>query len=145
MECKDDIGKILKSKVKVAQWCQTLRLLCPWNSPGKNIAVGCSSLLQGIFLARDWTGFLHCRQILYGEPPRKLQESAFKIQTHFCFWQVCLLRCYMLSLSYSRQITQIFFLMSHVTLYFLESYIYVLIWKMYIKLQVILFLRKFNS
>ena len=67
MECKDDIGKILKSKVKVAQWCQTLKTpLCPWNSPGKNIAVGCSSLLQRIFLARDRTGLLHCRQILYG-------------------------------------------------------------------------------
>ena len=26
------------------------RLLCPWNSPGKNIGVGCHSLLQGIFL-----------------------------------------------------------------------------------------------
>ena len=24
-------------------------LLCPWNSPGKNIGVGCHSLLQGIF------------------------------------------------------------------------------------------------
>ena len=25
------------------------RLLCPWDSPGKNIGVGCHSLLQGIF------------------------------------------------------------------------------------------------
>ena len=25
------------------------RLLCPWNSPGKNIGVGCHFLLQGIF------------------------------------------------------------------------------------------------
>ena len=25
------------------------RLLCPWNFPGKNIGVGCHSLLQGIF------------------------------------------------------------------------------------------------
>ena len=25
------------------------RLLCPWNSPGKNTGVGCHSLLQGIF------------------------------------------------------------------------------------------------
>ena len=25
------------------------RLLCPWNSPGKNIGVGCHSLLKGIF------------------------------------------------------------------------------------------------
>ena len=26
------------------------RLLCPWDSPGKNTGVGCHSLLQGIFL-----------------------------------------------------------------------------------------------
>ena len=25
------------------------RLLCPWNSPGKNTGVGCHSVLQGIF------------------------------------------------------------------------------------------------
>ena len=24
-------------------------LLCPWDSPGKNTAVGCSALLRGIF------------------------------------------------------------------------------------------------
>ena len=25
------------------------KLLCPWNSPGKNTGLGCHSLLQGIF------------------------------------------------------------------------------------------------
>ena len=42
----------------VAQSCLTLwlhgvwpaRLLCPWDSPGKNTGVGCHFLLQGIFL-----------------------------------------------------------------------------------------------
>ena len=29
---------------------QPARLLCPWNSPGKNTGVGCHFLLQGIFL-----------------------------------------------------------------------------------------------
>ena len=29
---------------------QPARLLCPWNSPGKNTGVGCHALLQGIFL-----------------------------------------------------------------------------------------------
>ena len=28
-------------------WCA--RLLCPWDSPGKNTGVGCHALLQGIF------------------------------------------------------------------------------------------------
>ena len=31
------------------------RLLCPWNSPGKNIAVGCHALLQVIFPTSDQT------------------------------------------------------------------------------------------
>ena len=45
------------------------RLLCPWNSLGKNTGVGCCALLQGIFptwgsnLGLLW--LLHCRQILY--------------------------------------------------------------------------------
>ena len=29
--------------------CSPSRLLCPWDSPGKNAGVGCQSLLQGIF------------------------------------------------------------------------------------------------
>ena len=51
------------------------RLLCPWDSPGKNAGVekkkkntGVSShsLPQGIFLTQESNpGFLHCRQFLY--------------------------------------------------------------------------------
>ena len=75
-------------RVKSFQLCLTLcdlmdcmqpaRLLCSWNSPGKNTGVGShSSILLGIFPTqgifsrgssqpRDETpGLLHCRQILY--------------------------------------------------------------------------------
>ena len=31
---------------------QPARPLCPWDSPGKNTAVGCHALLQGIFLTQ---------------------------------------------------------------------------------------------
>ena len=42
------------------------KLLCPWNSLGKNTRVGSLSFLQGIFLTQGWNlGQLHCRQILY--------------------------------------------------------------------------------
>ena len=42
------------------------RLLCPWDSSGKNTGVGCHSILQGIFLTQGSNpGLLHCRQILY--------------------------------------------------------------------------------
>ena len=56
-----------------AHSCSTLcdpRLLCPWDSPGKNPGVGCHFLLQGIFPSQWWNPrLLHCRQILYPEPP----------------------------------------------------------------------------
>ena len=47
-------------KVLVTQSCPTLwphgswpaRLLCPWNSPGKNTGVGCHYLLQRVFLTQ---------------------------------------------------------------------------------------------
>ena len=45
------------------------RLLCPWDSPGKNNGVGCHALLRGIFLTQEsnphllW--LLPCRQIVY--------------------------------------------------------------------------------
>ena len=42
------------------------RLLCPWDSPGKDTGVGSLSLLQVIFLTQELNlGLLHCRQILY--------------------------------------------------------------------------------
>ena len=42
------------------------RILCPWDSPGKNTGAGCHSLFQGIF--PTWGSnpdLLHCRWILY--------------------------------------------------------------------------------
>ena len=68
-------GDCFASKVKVAvtQSCSTLRpqgleparLLCPWDSPGKNTRVGCHTLLQWIVLTQGSDpGLLHCRQIL---------------------------------------------------------------------------------
>ena len=41
------------------------RLFCPWDSPGKNTAVGCHTLFQGIFPTQgSKPGLPHCRQIL---------------------------------------------------------------------------------
>ena len=45
---------------------QPARLLCPWDSPGKNTGVGSQFFLQGIFLTQGSNPNLpHCRQILY--------------------------------------------------------------------------------
>ena len=35
--------------------CSAKLLLCPWDSPGKNIGVDCQAVLQGIFSPRDLT------------------------------------------------------------------------------------------
>ena len=51
----------VKVKVLVTLLCPTIcnpmnrsppRLLCPWNSPGKNTGVDCHFLLQEIFLTQ---------------------------------------------------------------------------------------------
>ena len=42
------------------------RLLCPWDSPDKNIGMDCHSLLRRSFLTQGSNlGLLHCRQVLY--------------------------------------------------------------------------------
>ena len=33
---------------------EPIRLLCPWDSPGKKTGVGCHALLQGIFPTQGW-------------------------------------------------------------------------------------------
>ena len=63
------------SEVLAAQSCLTIcdpmdssppRLLCPWNSAGKDAGVGNHSLLQGIFPTQgSKPGLLLCRQTLY--------------------------------------------------------------------------------
>src|SRR5574340_1213669 len=61
-----------ESESEVAQSCPTLcdpmdiRLLCPWDSPGKNTGVGYHFLLQGIFPTQGSNpGLLHFRQMPY--------------------------------------------------------------------------------
>ena len=45
---------------------QPARFLCPWDSLGKNIGVGCHALLQGIFPTQGLNPSLsHCKRILY--------------------------------------------------------------------------------
>ena len=70
----------------VAQSCLTLRphglqparLLCPWDSPGKNTGVGSRSLLQDIFPNHGSNpGLPHCRWILYGLSHRGSTEVSF--------------------------------------------------------------------
>ena len=48
------------------QRLQPTRLLCPWDSPGKNTGMDCHSLLQRIFSTQGLNPSLtHCRQVLH--------------------------------------------------------------------------------
>ena len=63
------------------------RLLCLWNSLGKNTGVGSHSLLQEIFLTQGSNpGHPHCRQILY---QLSHQRSLRKFKKNF-FTKCCL-------------------------------------------------------
>ena len=64
------VGCRCKKSVLLAQLCPTLhrhelspaRLLCPWDSPGKNPRVVCHSPPQGIYPTQGLNlGLLHCR------------------------------------------------------------------------------------
>ena len=64
-----------------------VRLLCPWNSPGKNTEVGSHSLLQDIFPTQGSNpGLPYSRQILYHQQrinwikPKKIQTPSRKLQ-----------------------------------------------------------------
>ena len=76
--CSGSVHIILKSVTQsesvwlfATLWnIQLTRLLCPWNSPGKNTGVGCCFLLQGIFPTQGSNpDRRHCRQTLSSEPP----------------------------------------------------------------------------
>ena len=59
------VGSEVKSRSVVSD---SARLLCSWDSPGKNTGVGCHFLLQGIFpTQRSNPSLLHCRQTLLTE------------------------------------------------------------------------------
>ena len=58
---------------------QSTKLLCPWDSPGKNIGVGCHAFLQGIFLTQG-SNLHSCSSCIAGgfftpEPPGKPIEN----------------------------------------------------------------------
>ena len=82
--------------VKSLQSCPTLcdpmdcsppRLLCLWNSPGKNTGVGCHFLLQGIFPTQGLNSCVSCigRQVLYQmshQRSPKLSYCRLRIRLH---------------------------------------------------------------
>ena len=71
-------------------WSIVHRLLCPWNSQGKNNGVGSHCLLQGIFPTQESSpGLPHCGQILY---PPSSQPSQLALDFPLCSFLLRLLR-----------------------------------------------------
>ena len=62
---------------------QPARLLCPWDSPGKNTGAGCHFLLQGIFLTQESNPHLLC--LLYwqvGSSPLAPPGMPYQFPSH---------------------------------------------------------------
>ena len=57
---------------------QPARILCPWDSPGKNTGVGCLPSFRGSPNQRLNPGLLHCRQILYQLSHQGSQKRCYK-------------------------------------------------------------------
>ena len=64
---------------------QPARVLCPWDSPGKNTGMGCHALFQGIFLTQGLSlcllCLLHCRHVLYPLSPLGSPKNANKVSS----------------------------------------------------------------
>ena len=79
-------------EVLFAQFCPTLcnPIVCPWDSPGKNIGVGSHFLLQRIFPTQGLKpGHLHSRHFLHH---LSYQGSPYWIGTHLNFNLITLLK-----------------------------------------------------
>ena len=70
------------------------RLLCLWDSTGKNTGMGWHSLLQGIFPTQGLNpGLLHCRQTLYRLSHTCKTKIQMEMQRQYF---VCQLHCFIL-------------------------------------------------
>ena len=64
--CVCVFGHFSRVRLCVTHGLQPARLLCPWDSPGKNTGVGYRAFLQGIFPAQGSNPHLpNCRRVLY--------------------------------------------------------------------------------
>ena len=73
------------------------RLLCPWDSPGKNTGVGFHILLQGIFPTQEWNLCLLCLLPWQagslplappGKPKDRLNDSMREQPTKSRMWDI---------------------------------------------------------
>ena len=82
---KIPIFVIVLYKLFATPWIAALRLLCLWDSPGKNTGVGSYSLLQGIFPTPGIKPRSPALQVdfLLSEPPGKLFSILYMLNSSF--------------------------------------------------------------
>ena len=74
------------------------RLICPWNSPGKNTGMGSHSFLHGIFLTQRLNlDLLHCRQILYHLSHQRSHQKHTHIRVCVFLHMLLLFNCPVMS------------------------------------------------
>ena len=66
--------------------CSPVRLLCPWDSPSKNIGVGSHSLLQGIFPTQGSNLCVLC--LLHWQVASLPLPSSWEYNKHKCYIQI---------------------------------------------------------
>ena len=73
-------------------WTAAHRVLCPWDSPGKNTGVGCHTLFQGIFPTRDQSpvSCITClgRQVLYTSATWKAHTGYLEWSNRKVHWEM---------------------------------------------------------
>ena len=83
-ECCCSVASVVSDSLQPMD-CSPTRLLCPWDSPGKNTGVGCCALLHGIFPTQESNPYLqhllHCRQFI--SPLTTCSQDAI---VNVCLW-----------------------------------------------------------
>ena len=80
-------GLVVKSFSDSCDPIDPFRLLCPWDSPGRNPEAGCHFLFQGIFPIQELNpGLLHCRGILYQLSYEVSPVRVSSSQLHVCMY-----------------------------------------------------------
>ena len=64
--CASQVPSVVSNFLK-PYGLEPAKLLCPWDSPGKNIGVGCCALLQGTFPTQGSNPHLLCLPALAGK------------------------------------------------------------------------------
>ena len=86
--CACSVASVVSNSVQ-SYGLQPARLLCPWDSSGKNTGVGCHALLQGIFLTQGLNPCLLCLLHQHaGSLPLAPRGKHYSSDSQVCFYRL---------------------------------------------------------